>query len=118
MSVYKIHYNSPITTMRTSTFHTSIPKCFHSLTERGSDGSWDLVNILEPCDVGRPVERIQEKMDDLGMSVSSSVGANLSVNGSITSSTAQGQPQRDQSQEGSKGDGKDDGKGCCKFTYM
>ena len=42
------------------------------------------MNIIEPADVGRPIERVQEKMESLGLLPSSSQ--------SVTSNELKGQP--------------------------
>ena len=34
--------------------------------------AWTLANIIAPADVGRPIERVQEKMESVGLHPSSS----------------------------------------------
>ena len=65
----------------------SLSLCIECETE---DDTWALVNIIEPADVGRPIERVQEKMESLGLLPSSSQSASSSQ--SPTSNELKGQP--------------------------
>jgi serine/threonine protein kinase len=66
--------------------HTCILR-FECETE---EDTWALVNIIEPADVGRPIERVQEKMESLGLLPSSSQSASSLQ--SATSNELKGQP--------------------------
>ena len=65
------------------------PPSIHVESEGGED-DWVLTNYIEPADVGRPIERVQEKMESLGILPSSAHSVSSSVG---SSDRPQGQPQ-------------------------
>ena len=58
-----------------------------------------LTNIIEPADVGRPIERVQEKMEALGLLPSTTQSQ------SVTSDELKGQPVPGEGDASSKSDG-------------
>ena len=68
-----------------------------SLECEAEGDTWALVNIIEPADVGRPIERVQEKMESLGLLPSSSQ--------SVTSNELKGQPLPDGEQSAQQSNG-------------
>ena len=66
---------------------TSTPLYTHDVESEGGEDDWELTNIIGPGDVGRPIARIQEKMESIQPSSSHSVSS------SVGSDRPQGQPQ-------------------------
>ena len=63
--------------------HTGFSFCHTAMshTEKQPSGEWKVINIIEPSDVGRPIDRVQEKMESLGMLPSTVSQSVPSVNG-------------------------------------
>ena len=70
------------------------------LESDGGEDDWALTNYIEPADVGRPIERVQEKMENLGILPNS---AHSSVSTSVSSDEPRGQPVSTSQQSNGEG---------------